>query len=1207
MDNTLTGTAYFDPRQDDPHGKFLEGYMEHSIYNKPMIDAYDHWLKNLLPMFLADRKISDTYRLKITNFQYQSPMSTNTYKLYPYTAIKDDLTYLITVVGDWELHNVKTGKIELDGKNQVLFVMPLMVGSEFCNISSFTREEELIRFGETPSKPRGYFILKGSNRTVIIQEKQISNELLIYTESSKRLNKLNCYSSKPVVTVGRLTYETPTSASQIFVIRDCEKDTGLVFESSYFGETSNKKKLCIPIYLLFYHKELLGPSTTEIEITELILSFVNPNNRIIFKGFLTKSIFAFKELLKTIQTQGSETPLEAYLIKFTKNLELDRIVSKFDESMINDFFPYLNGTGMKASNAAYYVSRYVSVMINLTEPDNRDSWANKRLDWAPRTIQQKVMSYFNEKINDSVLKIQETGGVATSSNFTNIIFSNNKEGELTKCFSRPFWNAHSNKNITETTEEKSIINLYSQYTKINSSVSEQTKEISLREVKGDQLGFICPSETTEGGKCGLTKHLTCVAQISLERDFNVVYDIIRRSGFVSKSINNDCKTMITLNGQLIGFCNGIKTREHLINLKRKKILFKDISVVLENYNFMEKTVADYSTLKVHCDGGRPIRPLIIYKDDITYRDKTYRELEDSGYIEYLDPSESYYILLAESIQQVETVIKNVEILENKLKITDPTDSDYQNIIRSLSIAKKRTKFTHLELDPSTMFGYAASMVPMPERIPGPRISNQSGYGKQAISIGVDIHSSTKFKTSYKVLNFANKPLFVNNLTKQINNLMPNGRMVLVAIMPFGGFNMEDAMILNKATNDRGYFSYSSFVSKTILTTNKELIKHPENLSRNLMQKFKFADKNGPTDKLDSPIFRHLSSLGIVRRGSILEKGDVIVFKYYSEKGNEKVTMIKAGVDEIGKVDNVRVLQIGNTYKIEIKIENYNKGISVGDKLVIRYSQKGVVGKIVEEEKMPYIKSTGQRVDVIINPHSLPSRMTISMLIEMLLSKYSCITGNTVNSTAFRENDISLFKEKLKQFGIDENGYEELIDPATGEPYPQKIQCGPLYIHSLPHISKDKIQGVGRAPVDDNKQPLGGRNRGGGIRVGEMESWSFISHGAINILLDRLMFSSDKFSEAVCSCGKHADYNKDTGTFSCKNKVCTGEVGRIDIPFSFRRFLDLTESAGHHAKLEFIRKEDIKGVQEGKDETIIFDDMEEEEEEEIEDYDEDYEL
>jgi len=431
------------------------------------------------------------------------------------------------------------------------------------------------------------------------------------------------------------------------------------------------------------------------------------------------------------------------------------------------------------------------------------------------------------------------------------------------------------------------------------------------------------------------------------------------------------------------------------------------------------------------------------------------------------------------------------------------------------------------------------------------VVSNCAMGKQALGAYNSNHQ-LRFDTTVKMLAFPGRPLFETQMNSLIGlNEMPAGETVICAIMTYGGYNQEDAIIFNKASIERGLFTivvYRSYKS----------------MQKDVGDNMVLFNKPQPKKGEDPHIYDHLDDNGIVKVGSVVKAGDIIIGKVMINRVTKQTQYAhtRVPIGEEGIVDRVLVTTNANNVKVaKVKIRKVRFPI-IGDKFASRHAQKATIGMILPEEDMPFTQS-GMRPDVIINPHCIPSRMTIAKLIEIVASKVAALRGERVNASAFNNFDIDTFKRNLVQYGFNEFGNEVMYNGMTGKPFQTQIFIGPCYYQALRHHVLDKIQFRSRGAIKAvSHQPTGGRQRGGGLRFGEMERDALISHGAARVLQERLCISSDAYRTVYCkTCGTIAIadvVNRQTTCRLCKDKA---DFGLITIPYAFKVLQHLLIGAG----------------------------------------------
>jgi len=1190
---------------EDVHGILMEKYLKNNMFSKPMIAAYDYWLDILLPKFLKEKfYFYDESFIYMDNLQYTTSLD-NTPRYYR----EKNLSYLLKLEADLHFGREKEEKIL-----QKIHIadIPLMLGSKRCIIGRILDgpdpETKLYQIQEDPLDPFGYFIINGTERTVIIQEKLRLNKLVNILQTSNDTKKSKDITPEKIATITATnTYDTHYGTRMMRLVRN--SDDGVDLFLSFFGKDKIKTSslLYIPCLLLFKHPIF---DLNIDQVMDTILQFTKPENKIIIQVFLSRSRYDFE----------NNGDLYQYLHKRSSVVDFSRFVKDLDDNMNRRFFPEIPNSA-KMNQYAFSICRFCETVLGLRLPDDRDIWANKRLEWSPRSMENLFNSMWNN-IYNTINKDIIAGVNITLNSIQAIITKESISTTFSKSFAGPKWGKAANAatdRMTEVLETRTILNVYSQLTKINVNTFEGNRTISIRAVQGDQWGFICPSETSDGEWCGIVKHLAVTAKISLQRDPTIILNIVKP--FLKTTKNEIYNSPFFLNGLLYGWCDGLELRKTLINFKRKKIIWEDSSIVLEDYQ-PEIENYDNKALNVYCDAGRPIRPVLIYTFDpknpiegsvLNFdQNLSFQEMLDSEIMEYIDPSETHYIILGQDFDSVENSkrlhLRQKKVLENAVADGGTTGGTTGGAL-SLKKAEngykdslKRLYFTNIDISPDSFLGYAANTVPMSNRIAGPRIGYQAGMNKQAIEMEKGTGKDTKYTSAA-----GTSPNFITNINKILGiDVVSGGRNLSVAIMTFLGYNQEDAIIMNKDVVDNLYFSYFKNVTKEIKINSEESIVETLGFPR------------GSESLKKNHFYRNISDAGFPKLGSVIKENDILVVKYDE---NNNVNPIKASIDDEGRVVDVKVTEeIGKkTINCRIKIKKFYN-VQEGDKMAIRYSQKGVIGKILPSVDMPVMEN-GKPVDMIINPHGLPTRMTVSLLIELLTGDYTAMVGQRLNATAFRKFNLEEFMQRMKEAGINKFSYQKLLNPYTGRYFEDLVSVGMIYYQALPHVVASKIQMRATGPVDQRTRlVIGGRNRGGGIRAGGMEIDSFISHGALNFTLDRIMISSDRHEKAVCKkCGNDAYFNKETANFVCKLDCGAEHVGKIMIPYSFNRFMDIIRMGGIKGNIKYIDRKlvdekvdklgeiydsDDEDTKEDDDEDTKEEDEEEEQEPEQE-FDEDF--
>jgi DNA-directed RNA polymerase II subunit RPB2 len=562
-------------------------------------------------------------------------------------------------------------------------------------------------------------------------------------------------------------------------------------------------------------------------------------------------------------------------------------------------------------------------------------------------------------------------------------------------------------------------------------------------------------------------------------------------------------------------------------------------------NIYTSIIFDYKLQEIRIcnDSGRVTRPLLRVKDK--------NILLSKSVIDGLRSNELSWDDLFTDCKIGEAVLEYIDPEEQSLSMiaTKPNE-----IISGTEIKK----YTHCEIHPSSLFGVVASCIPFPDHNQSPRNTYQSAQAKQAMGVYATNYNERMDKTAY-VLNYPTRPLVdtrVMNLIKM--NQIPSGCNINVAIMTHTGYNQEDSVLINKGSIDRGLFQ------TTIYHTEKDEDKQKINGDEEIRCKPDSAKTKG----MKFGNYNKVNSKGVMPENSLVENRDVIIAKVtpIKENKNDHTKVIKyedqskiyRTVEET-YIDKNYIDRNGDGYTFaKVRLRALRKPV-IGDKFSSRHGQKGTVGNIVPEADMPF-NSAGVRPDIIINPHAIPSRMTIGQLKETLLGKVLVELGLFGDGTSFGDLNIDNISEKLQSLGYESNGNELLYSGLTGEQVECSVFMGPVFYQRLKHMVNDKQHSRSIGPmVNLTRQPAEGRSRDGGLRFGEMERDAMISHGAARFTKGRMYDASDKYSVHICKkCGLVASYNDKLHIHLCKTCDNRTDFSYVEIPYACKLlFQELT--------------------------------------------------
>ena len=515
-------------------------------------------------------------------------------------------------------------------------------------------------------------------------------------------------------------------------------------------------------------------------------------------------------------------------------------------------------------------------------------------------------------------------------------------------------------------------------------------------------------------------------------------------------------------------------------------------------------------IRICSDGGRLTRPLLKVRDGKAVITRDAIDRLEAGELEWND--------LLTDCKLNESVIEYIDPEEqNYAMIAMKTKKDY---LHDPSI---RINYTHCEIHPSTIFGVLASCAPFPDHNQAPRVTYQCAMVKQAIGIYATNFDQRMDKSAY-ILNYPSRPLVDTRLMNFINlNRIPSGCQVHVAIASFTGYNQEDSILINGGSIDRGLFS------ATIYHTEKD---EDKNIIRDEIIRCKPDPIKTKCIKFGN--YSKLNSQGFIPENSLVENRDIIIAKIIpiKENRNDPTKTIKYEdqsksfrTSEETYIDKNYTGRNGDGYNFaKVRVRTFRKPV-IGDKFASRSAQKGTIGNIIPECDMPFTKD-GLRPDIILNPHAIPSRMTIGQLKETLLGKVLLELGLFGDGTSFGDLNVRTITEELQRLGYESYGNEILYNGATGEQLETSIFFGPVFYQRLKHMVNDKQHSRSIGPmVNLTHQPAEGRSRDGGFRIGEMERDVLCSHGMTKFTRERLFDVSDKYTTNICKkCGMIACFN-----------------------------------------------------------------------------------
>ena len=1002
---------------------------------------------------------------------------------------------------------------------------PIMVQSDLCILSGLPKEMRF-NMGECKNDVGGYFIINGKEKTVIPQEKFGDNMLRISKSNSPdflysaEIKSVSENSSKPVRSL-RVDIMAPTKR----------------YSNNNIVVNIPMIRAPVPLFIVF---RALG-FVTDKEIIEMCLLDMNK-----YENLVDDFIPSIHDA-GPIMTQLNALQYIAQLAKYKTVENALYILSEF-------FLPHIGESNFveKAYYLGYMVKRLLLVANGLETPIDRDSYQYKRIELTGTMIYQLFREYFKiqtktiyvafERIlyNDQTNYANRLDKLILN-NFETVFKERDVETGFKKAYKGNWGSTEHTKRIgaVQDLNRLSFNSALSHLRKTNLQMDSGAKLVGPRILNGSQWGLLDPIDTPDGGNIGLHKQLSIMTYVTrhVSRDLMVNW---LKENVELKMLENCTPNMLSVLTKV--FVNGywagsVRDAIPVVN----KIKFCRRIGLIPTYISVCFDIKQNAIL-IFTDGGRLCRPIFYRDEDKMSYEKSLNFLKKgkynwdnliSGFLEKKPGVERRFdgFYKADELYEIETG-PNKKIGEKKalFDYLDPNEED-TSLIAFKPTMNLANKYTHCEIHESLIFGMLCNMIIYPHHNPATRNSFSCGQSKQAVSVYHTNYNMRMDKTAV-ILNQGQKPLVKSRYLEYITNEENSyGENAIVAIACYTGYNMEDSVLINEGALKRGLFRTTYF---TVYETHEEKTKTDEYL---VEKKFTNIEKSSQTviGKKVGYDYSKLDKYGLVKEGTEITDETIIIGMTSNIPGKDEL---------IDQSESTKKGQLGIVHKVFItdgeegtriaKVKIREERIpAIGDKMASRSGQKGTIGMIIPEQDMPFTKD-GLRPDIIINPHAIPTRMTIGQLVECIVGKACLHNGFHGDCTAFNSNGNQLadFQKLLTESGMHSSGNDVLYNGMTGDQIESEIFMGPTYYMRLKHMVKDKVNFRARGPMTQlTRQPVSGRANDGGLRIGEMERDSIISHGASEFLKESMLVRGDQYYMAVCNkTGGIAIYNPDRNMF-----------------------------------------------------------------------------
>jgi DNA-directed RNA polymerase II subunit RPB2 len=1146
----MSSSSSTDPCWDAVKAYFANGVrrlVDHQV------DSYEDFVRNKLPLIIQStppikvwheqhpvhKKYKYEFTLTFENISYMKPRITEATgrvkPMLPMEARIRNFTYAAQMHADirFTAKTYSGEQYETFTEESRVFEgislgkLPVMLGSSLCLLKDYPLSLE--QLGECAHDPLGYFLIHGSERTILCQEKVADNRIMVF--QSKKASSKHSYSVEL------------KSLSETFTMPPKKLEIRL---SSKFNGFGYPLLACVPrfredIPVLVYFRAL--GIRSDADVAKLVWGRLDdPHVELLgasFRECAELGVFSQEEaityLANNLQYGTNQEDKNAYVRQL----------------LTTEYLPHVKFAGESAGLAVHNARKALltASMIRrllLTDQgqialDDRDAYPNKRvvttgalLTHLFRQLFQKVCNdtrnEFVQEVNNDAWKKGESGPrpmeILNINNLYKILKLSTIEGKLKQALATGNFtvqglgtsNSTSLSNATKVGVSQVLARMsysatLSHLRRIQTPVEKSGKLLAPRKLHGTSWGFVCPVETPEGHSVGIVKTMSLLSSVTQHVPSNTVLHFLEECSGLTwvREPKVYAGTAITVNGVIVAYTQDPKTlTDTLRAAKRSFRIHPHISVAW--YTLL-------NSILIETDAGRLVRPVFRVGAPMATPGSDWTTWLKTS-LEYIDASETETLRIATSRPEC------------------------------------TPQHTHYEVHPSLILGQMAASIPLSDHNQSPRNTYQSAMGKQSMCVYAGNYAKRLDKNGYMLCSLSRPIVETRSMNLLKLHEMPSGMNAIVAIACYGGYNQEDSIIMNRSSVNRG------FMRGLYYTMYKD--EEHRNVTSGREEKFMKPQKHN-TRKFKNSSYAAIGENGLPILNATLQENDVVIGKVVNLRNDTAgYTYRDASTThkntEPCRIDGVWQDKNSDGYPF-IKVRVVSERIpQIGDKFSSRHGQKGTVGMLLDEQDMPFTAS-GLRPDLIMNPHAVPSRMTIAQLMENIYGKIGVRRGTLGDGTPYDHLKVKDLREHMLDLGLQSYGNELLYNGQTGEMMEAEIFMGPTFYQRLKHMVIDKKHSRARGPIVSlTRQPCEGRARDGGLRVGEMERDCMLSHGAAAFTKERLMDVSDPFPTGICkTCGTLAVVNEQEGIYSCG--VCAGKTEFVTktIPYAMKLWVQELEA------------------------------------------------
>ncbi|CAG8980315.1 hypothetical protein HYALB_00013147 [Hymenoscyphus albidus] len=1081
---------------------------------KQHIDSYNYFIEHEIKDIVRANKVvtsdvDNTFWLEYLDIRIGAPDRLDYDDRKPQNDITPnecrlrDMTYAAPIIVDFKYVR---GKSAILRTNVAIGRMPIMLKSRPCRLAG-KNDREMAHMNECALDPGGYFVVNGTEKVILVQEQLSKNRVIVEADPKKGIVSAS------------VTSTTHERKSKTYVLMKKER---VYLQHNILTEP-------VPIVVAL---KAMGIQSDH----EMLLLVAGDDSAyqdefsVNFEECAQLGVFSQHQALEWL---GQRVKMGA--TKKGSNNRGRNYVGEALEALATIIITHVPVIGLDFRPKALYICFMVRrVLMAVHDPklvDDRDYVGNKRLELAGQLLAllfEDLFKTFNNnlKINiDKVLKkpvrSMEFDAYNHMQSHGNLITQG-----MNRAISTGNWSVKRFKmeraGVTHVLSRLSYISALGMMTRISSQFEKTRKVSGPRALQPSQFGMLCPSDTPEGEACGLVKNLALMTHITTYDDEEPVKKLVFVLG--AEDIASMSGIEIYAPGAYVIFVNGTpialtrKPKEFLNSFRKFRRMGRVseyVSIYINNHT---------NAVHIATDEGRICRPLIVVENNKPRVTKKSLEALRAGKMEFDD-----------------------FLYRGMVEYVDCNEENDSYIALTQDFAEKTPGITHLEIEPFTILGAVAGLIPYPHHNQSPRNTYQCAMGKQAIG-AIAYNQFSRIDTLLYLMVYPQQPMVKSRTIELIHyDKLPAGQNATVAVMSFSGYDIEDALVLNKASCDRGFGRCQVFRKYAA-----HIRKYPNKTSDRL------GDREQDAKDPSKPIKKHavLGPEGVAMVGERIHSGEVYLNKETplnttssgigSDYGSNehRPAPMSYRLPDFAYIDKVMVSQTENETTVFKVQTRQTRRPELGDKFSSRHGQKGVVGIIVEQQDMPFADS-GVTPDIIMNPHGFPSRMTVGKMLELLAGKAGVLNGTLEYGTAFGGSKVDDMGDILIKNGFSYSGKDFVTSGITGESLPAYIFFGPIYYQKLKHMVQDKMHSRSRGPrAILTRQPTEGRSRDGGLRLGEMERDCLIAYGASQLLLERLMLSSDAHEVDICErCGMMGYQGW------CQTCKSTAGVTRMTMPYA----------------------------------------------------------